>query len=153
MISDIGRWNRCARPSSSCMTTVKCLALKRPVFGSTRASAWSCGIARLRWMRRSGATAKGISHGFRCQKAATASPRVARMKSVERLSNEKTPASRSEWPRASVTIGARITWFAATAIVQAASPASAQRRCSSGMRPFECRISAAPPQVARFPSV
>ena len=38
------------------------------------------------------------------------------MKSVERLSKEKTPASRSEWPRASVIIGASTMWFAATAI-------------------------------------
>ena len=57
------------------------------------------------------------------------------MKSVERLSKEKTPASRSEWPRASVTIGARTMWFAPTATTQAASPASAQRRLSSGIEP------------------
>jgi hypothetical protein len=38
-------------------------------------------------MSSSGATANGISHGLKFQNAANASPSVARMKSVERLSN------------------------------------------------------------------
>ena len=48
MIRDIGRSNRCARPSSSVSAAEKWRALKRPVFGSTRASACSCGTESAR---------------------------------------------------------------------------------------------------------
>ena len=56
MISDSGRSKRPARPSSSPGPAAKWRALKRPVFGSTRASAWSCGTVSERWIRTSGAS-------------------------------------------------------------------------------------------------
>ena len=56
MISDSGRSKRSARTSSSVSAAAKWRALKRPVFGSTRASACSCGTESERWIRSSGAT-------------------------------------------------------------------------------------------------
>src|ERR671914_576050 len=50
MISDTGRPNRAARVSSSFSASPKWRALKRPVFGSTRASASSFGTTSDRWM-------------------------------------------------------------------------------------------------------
>ena len=46
-------------PSSSRSVAAKWRALKSPVFGSTRASAWSAGTASERWTRSSGASANG----------------------------------------------------------------------------------------------
>ena len=69
MISDIGRSKRRARPISSDSAAAKCRALKSPVFGSTRASACSAGTLRERWIRNSGVSANGTSHGFVSQKA------------------------------------------------------------------------------------
>src|SRR5689334_21819530 len=68
--SDSGRSKRAVRVSSSSSALAKWRALKRPVFGSTRASSWSGGTESERWIRKSGATAKRISHGFERQKAA-----------------------------------------------------------------------------------
>jgi hypothetical protein len=45
MISDSGRSNRLARVSSSPSAAAKWRALKRPVFGSTRASSWRSSTA------------------------------------------------------------------------------------------------------------
>ena len=68
MISASGRSNRCERTISSFSAAPKCRALNRPVFGSTRASASSCGTESDRWMRSTGATANGINHGSAYQK-------------------------------------------------------------------------------------
>ena len=68
MISESGRSNRAARVSSSFSACPKCRALKRPVFGSTRASASSLGTASERWISTSGATANGTIHGLESQK-------------------------------------------------------------------------------------
>ncbi len=115
MISDIGRSKRVARESSSASTVAKWRALKSPVFASTRASACSCGTASERWISSTGAIANGISQGLNFQKAATPSPRAARTKSVERLSNEKIPVLRSVWPRPRLSsMGASRPWFSAT---------------------------------------
>ena len=100
MISDSGRWKRSARPSSSWRASAKCRALKRPVFGSTRASACSAGTVSERCTSRIGAMANGISHGFSSQKYAKATPSAASTSSVERFSKLKSPVSRIEWPYA-----------------------------------------------------
>ena len=63
MMRDIGRPKRSARAISSVSVAAKCRALKRPVFGSTRASACNCGTASDRWTSTSGATANGIEPG------------------------------------------------------------------------------------------
>jgi hypothetical protein len=132
MISDRGRSNRSARRSSSFSAAAKWRALKRPVFGSTRASSCSCGTESERWISRSGATANGISHGFVAQKAAIATPSIASTRSVERLGNENSPDSRSEWPRARWSIGAISRWFTATIAAAADRPASAYSTSDAG---------------------
>ena len=123
--SDSGRSKRSARSSSSFSASAKCLALKRPVFGSTRASSCSCGTLSERWISSSGATENGISQGFEPQNAAIETPSMASTRSVERLGNEKRPDSRSECPRARWSIGAISKWLTATIEAAAARPASA----------------------------
>jgi hypothetical protein len=114
MISESGRSKRVARPSSSLSADAKCRALKRPVFGSTRASSSSAGTASERWMSSIGAMPIGISHGFVSQKLTSAKPRRPTTISFERLWNESSPVSRRRIPRASRSISATIEWFSAT---------------------------------------
>ena len=76
-------------------------------------------------MRRSGATANGISQGFQAQKAAIATPSIASTRSVERLGNEKSPDSRIECPRARCSMGAIRAWLTTTIEAAAAKPAIA----------------------------
>ena len=140
MISASGLSKRWARTISSFSASPKWRALKRPVLGSTRASASSCGTASERWIRRTGATANGISHGFACQKVATTTPSAARTSSVDRPWNEKSPDSRIECPWPSRSIGASIAWFRPTRTIEQATPAIAKRRSTFGIRPSAWRI-------------
>ena len=93
-----GRSKRCERTISSLSAAPKWRALKSPVFGSTRASASSCGTESERWMRSTGATANGISHGSAYQKVATTTPRPASASSVDSPWNENRPDSRIVCP-------------------------------------------------------
>jgi len=102
--------------------------LKSPVFGSTRASAWSAGTLSARWISTSGAAAKRMSQGFDCQKAKTATPSAASTRSVENASMPKRPVSFTEYPLARFIITASIVWFSSTKTAAAASPATAVRR-------------------------
>ena len=95
MISDIGRSKRSARPISSDSAAAKWRALKSPVFGSTRASACSCGTASERCTRMSGAIANGMSHGLIAQKAYVATPSAASTRSVVKCSTSNSPVARS----------------------------------------------------------
>ena len=100
MISDAGRSNRTARASSSVSTEPKWRELKRPVLGSTRACSCSRGTWSARWIRKSGASANGISARFTSQKAATPIPSEARTNSVDSITAENSPVSAGRWPRA-----------------------------------------------------
>ena len=125
MISESGRSNRAARVSSSFSACPKCRALKRPVFGSTRASASSLGTASERWISTSGATANGTIHGLESQKVAMPTPSAASTRSVDRLWKLKRPDSRGEIPRANASIGASSEWLIPTSRKHAARPPSA----------------------------
>ena len=67
----------------------------------------------------------GSATGSSRQKAAIATPSIASTSSVERLANEKSPDSRSEWPRARWSIGAISRWLTPTIEAAAARPAIA----------------------------
>ena len=131
MISDIGRWNRCERPSSSVSAAAKWRALKSPVFGSTRASAWSCGTDRARWISKSGVIANGTSHGLPVQKAARTTPSAANTSSVERVWYEK--IWRIGCPCTQWIMGAISAELRATKTIDAATPAAAKRTSSLGI--------------------
>ena len=94
MISESGRSNRAERASSSSSCTAKWRALKRPVFGSTRASACRAGTLSERCTTRSGPSASGISQGFVVQNAATTTPIAVRTRSVVIQTVVKSPDSR-----------------------------------------------------------
>src|SRR5919202_40453 len=66
-----------------------------------------------------------MSQGFASQNAAVATPSMASTRSVERLWNEKSPESRKEVPRASLSIGAIRPWLTATIASAAAAPPAA----------------------------
>ncbi len=150
MISDIGRSNRAARVSSSFSAWLKWRALKRPVFGSTRASASSFGTESERWIRISGAIANGTSHGLIPQNVAIPTPSDARTRSVERLWIEKRPDSRIECPRASASIGASSMWLIPTSRTHAVRPAIANCRFPYWSRNSRFITRCAPPDAARI---
>src|SRR5262249_31038058 len=77
------------------------------------------------WIMRSGPSTKKSSQPFTDQNAATPTPSVARPKSVERLSKEKSPVPRAERLDVSSIIRASSTWLTRTNVAHAASPASA----------------------------
>ena len=148
MISASGRSNRCERMISSFSAAPKWRALNRPVFGSTRASASSCGTESDRWMRSTGATANGINHGSAYQKVATTTPRPASASSVDNPWNENRPDSRIECPCPSSSIGASIAWFRPTRTIEHARPATARRKPVLETRPSAWRISLTVPHAA-----
>ena len=81
-----------------------------------------------RWASSSGASSAGSSQGFATTKAATVRPRVASTRSVPKLIEEKSPLSRTEWPRASFSIPASRPWFTSTKVAAAAVPPRAVLR-------------------------
>jgi hypothetical protein len=79
------------------------------------------------------------------QQAAIATPSIASTRSVERLGNENSPDSRSEWPRARWSIGAISRWFTATMAAAADRPASAYSTSDAGAirrRPWKAAYAA-----------
>ena len=148
MINDSGRLKRCARTISSLSASPKWRALNSPVFGSTRASAWSRGTESERWMRSTGATANGINHGFAYQNVANTTPSAASTSSVESPWNEKRPDARIECPWPSRSIGASIAWFRPTSTSEQAAPATAKRKSSFGIRTSAFRIRRTVPHAA-----
>ena len=106
--------------------------MKSPVFGSTRASAWSCGTERARWISSSGAIANGTSQALPVQKAASTTPSAAKTNSVERVWYEK--SWRIGWPLTHRIMGASSKELSATSATEAAVPASAKRTSSLVIR-------------------
>ena len=93
--------------SSSFSATAKWRALKRPVFGSTRASSWSCGTAERAVDQQQRRNREGDQPRVPAPEGRHSRRRASRAtRSVERLGNEKSPDSRIEWPRARCSIGA-----------------------------------------------
>ena len=120
-----GRTKRCARPNSPSSAVLKWRALKRPVFGSTRASSSSFGTESERCTTRRGASANGTSHGLPVHSPATATPSAASTSSVVSPCVEKIPVSKSEQRRMNATIGAEMPACTATSSAMATSPAAA----------------------------
>ncbi len=145
-----GRAKRCARPNSPSSAVLKWRALKRPVFGSMRASSSSLGTASDRWTTRSGASANGTSQGSPVQSPATATPSAASTTSVVSPCVEKIPVSRSEQRRMNATIGAEMPACTATSSVMATSPAAAASMFSARTR---SRARCAPAYAASTASV
>ena len=113
--------------------------------GSTRASAWSCGTDRARWIRSSGAIANGTSHGFAVQNAASTTPSAAKTNSVDSVWYEK--SRRIGCPLTKRIIGAISEELSATSTTEAAVPASAKRTSSLGISLSAPMIACALPQA------
>ena len=119
--------------------------MKRPVFGSTRASACSCGTESARWISSSGAIANGTSQGLPVQNAARMTPRAAKTNSVESVWYEK--SCRIGWPWTRRIMGAISAELSTTRTTAAAVPASAKRMSSEAIRSSAPEMTCAAPHA------